>query len=365
MIEDEHIWTPGSFTKNFGWGPPKDGLTKLHEVIQIGFDGKAENVPRKEFRARVAKFGKPDYIPLQFFLYNSVIEKQDYVIADELVFQATNFNHSKDFDKLGMFAFLLSMVGTWKGARANQKRPAEWARHYVMQQLSEKYQWNASRISASDIEAFVTGNPNYKAKGARKVSTNLNYLFGQGKISEFSNNTVARWWTNCVFLALDRSLNERKARGHEVSHHRLLEYLLTSGINQLSGPRSMQRDLASKHLVKLYWACGATSRFSQNSVRELNLVRLPNLAAYVSNDPTPVGAVKLTDPNIQKTVPRFCAQLAKELADFEILEIDDLENLNLETFIRQQTALAIGKINQAGANATMTAEELFKLTREK
>jgi hypothetical protein len=75
-----------------------------------------EDLPRQVFRDRVKDTGLPDYIPLNFFLFNKPINGVDYVICDELVFQALNFPHSKSFDLLALFAFNLSMVGDWKGA---------------------------------------------------------------------------------------------------------------------------------------------------------------------------------------------------------------------------------------------------------
>jgi hypothetical protein len=365
MIEDEDQWRPGSFTKNFGWGPSRDGLLRLHEMINVGFDGKAENVPRKQFRARVKKLGRPDYIALQFFLYNAIEKSEDVVVADELVFQATNFPHSHHFDKLGMFAFLLSLVGRWKSASPNQRRPAEWARHYVQQIVGDEYSWDTSNVTATDIEQYVERDSRFKAEGARKLATNLSYLVVQGRLSEFKTAKVQRWWVNALFLALDRTLRERVALGQEVSESRLYEYLVTSGFNQLSGPRSIQKDLAVKHIIKLYWACGGLVRLSELRTRELEQLRLPHLAAYFSNNPEPIGAVYSGDPAIQKTLPRFCAHLAKELANFEIMELDELESLDIDEFIKKNTRSAIEKLQKAGIKPTLTADQLFKITRDK
>src|SRR5690242_19831776 len=107
MPSDIAEWRPGSFTKNFSWGSAK-GLRELHSVIQTGFGNKLEDVPRAEFRARVRKTGRPDYIPINFFLFNKIKNDQSYLVADELVFQAINFPHSARFDHLALFAFLLS-----------------------------------------------------------------------------------------------------------------------------------------------------------------------------------------------------------------------------------------------------------------
>ena len=122
-------WRPGSFTKNFSWGPPSGGLRQLHESIRVGFDGELKDVPRKIFRNRLTTSGRIDYIPANFFLYNKVVDGVDYIIVDELVFQALEVDHSRRFDRLALTAFNLSNVGRWQGAASYQKYPALWA-HY-------------------------------------------------------------------------------------------------------------------------------------------------------------------------------------------------------------------------------------------
>ena len=148
-------WRPGSFTKNFSWGDSREGLRQLHQIIRSGFNDTMEDVPRALFRERVAQIQRPDYIAINFFLFNKVHQGEDYIIADELVFQALNFPHSADFDKLGLFAFNFSLVGKWKGASSFQSRPALWAQHYVADRVAQEFNWNTHRVSADDIQAFV------------------------------------------------------------------------------------------------------------------------------------------------------------------------------------------------------------------
>ncbi len=38
MSDASEDWKPGSFTKNFTWGPVGDGLLRLHESIRLGFN---------------------------------------------------------------------------------------------------------------------------------------------------------------------------------------------------------------------------------------------------------------------------------------------------------------------------------------
>ena len=215
MAEPEE-WHPGSFTKNFSWGPEDRGLRELYDVIRAGFDNRLDDVPRRLFRERVNASGRPDYIPLNFFLFNKIKAGVDYVIVDELVFQAVNFRHSNAFDKLALFAFNLSLVGHWRAERAYQSRPALWASHYVADRLGLEFGWDARRVSADDIQRFISADPRYKAKTSRKVATNLNYLYKQGKITDLRSARAERWWLSALFLALDRMIEEKEAGGRIV-----------------------------------------------------------------------------------------------------------------------------------------------------
>src|SRR3954470_3994669 len=163
MAEPEE-WHPGSFTKNFSWGDSKEGLRQLHDIIRTGFGDTMADVPRALFRERVAYAGRPDYIAINFFLFNKTKDGTDYLIADELVFQALSFEHSSEFDKLGLFAFNFSLVGKWRGASSYQSRPALWAQHYVADRVARDFNWKISNVNADDIQAFVGNDPRYRGK---------------------------------------------------------------------------------------------------------------------------------------------------------------------------------------------------------
>jgi hypothetical protein len=364
MMAAPEEWRPGSFTKNFSWGPKEDGLKQLHEIIRLGFADKMENVPRNVFRNRVERAGRPVYIPINFFLFNKIIDRADYIVADELVFQALNFDHSRDFDKLGLFAFNYSYVGKWKGAEEYQSRPALWAHHYIADRVAEIFNWNLSRVSADDIEQFVQSDRRYHAKTARKLATNLNYLYQIGRLSEFRSDRVERWWVNALFLALDRLIEDRVSRGLNTSSKDWPAYLDRSNFHFISGKRSVEKDLATRHLLKLYDACGGRERFSEEEVRERQKLLLPDIQ-WFTNQQEPIAAIHPSNPRIVKTIPRACAMLAKYIAGFIDLDLDQLENLNLDEFIRTQTRRAINNLTERGISPKMSVEELMKLTRGK
>lgn len=361
MVEAED-WRPGSFTKNFSWGDSKDGLRQLYEIIRVGFDDTMEDVPRALFRERVAHTRRPDYIAINFFLFNKIIQGKDHIIADELVFQALNFPHSADFDKLGLFAFNFSLVGKWKGAASFQSRPALWAQHYVADRVAQQYNWDTHRVSADDIQAFVRNDPRYHGETSRKLATNLNYLYLAGRLSELNETTVQRWWTSALFLALDRLIEERSLRQEGASTSQYSSMLDRSRFHFISGRRSVEKDLATKHLLRLYDACGGRARFTDSEVKARQKVLLPDLHWFANRD-EPMGAVHPTNHRIVKIIPRACAMLAFYLADFISLDLDELDAMDIDEFVRSRTKEALEKLRAAGISPTMSAEDLMRLTR--
>lgn len=355
------VWRPGSFTKNFSWGRPSAGLVELYDVIRLGFDGKMADVPREEFRERVSTTGRPDYIPINFFLFNKTIKGVDYLCADELVFQAINWDHNSRFDKLALFAFILSFVGRWTGARKGQRRPAMWANAYVRERIAQLHNWDTSIVSADDIEAFVRNDIRYQAETTRKLATNLNYLFIGGRLQDFPASKIDRWWVDCLFLALDRIIEDRLLDRERTASNELAPLLQRYAFLELTGRKTLEKELAIKHLVRLYEACGGRQRFSEEATLERTKT-LVDEVQYFANDPRPRGAVHKTNPNILKSIPAACAMLAR-YAGFELLSPDELEDFNLEEFIRKRTQTALAQIEASGVKPSMTAEELMKLSR--
>lgn len=357
-------WRPGSFTKNFSWGSTDDGLRQLHEIIRVGFNNTPEDVRRSVFRNRVAKTGRPDYIPINFFLFNRIINGVDYLIADELVYQAITADHSTRFDKLALHAFNLSYVGIWKGADDFQRYPALWAYHYIKKRVAQDFKWDVSKISADDIESFVSQDRRYAAKTARKLATNLNYLYRVGRLADFADGRVDRWWVDALFLTLDRLVEDRQIDGEHTSDDQYRSLLVQSGFQNIAGHPSLEKEMAIGHIVRLYAECGGRQRFSDEYVKERSVLRIPDLQWFAANDPRPQGAVHPTNPRILKSIPRACAFLAK-YAGFSVIDADEMAQFDPLEFIREHTARALAELEQSGIEPTMTAEELMKITRDR
>jgi hypothetical protein len=364
-MNENSEWRPGSFTKNFSWGAKARGLVELYQTLRLGFDGVVEDTRRDVFRERVRASGRPDFIPINFFLFNKTIRGVDYVVADELVFQALTSKHSHRFDKLALFAFNLSYAGKWTRARNEQRRPALWANHYIRDRVARDFDWDTTKISSDDIERFVGTDERYKAQGARKLATNLNYLYQLGRLKELNTSRVERWWVDALFLTLDRLIEDRRIDGGQPGEGQFSSLLAQASFAELSGRRSLEKDLAARHLVRLYTECGSRERFSEEHVKERTELRIGDLEGYVgnANDDRPFGAVHPTNPNILKSIPRACAMLAT-YAGFEVVDADELAAFDPGEFIRRHTQAALMRLAQQNVVPTMSAEELMRLTRD-
>jgi hypothetical protein len=356
------VWRPGSFTKNFSWGT-NDGLKALYDHIRVGFDNQIVDVPRELYRKRVKSINRPDFIPLNFFLFNQKKGGVDHIIVDELVFQALSSDHSALFDKLALFAFNFSHAGTWSKAAEYQRFPSLWATHYIVDRLAGQNHWQAQTVNASDIGSFLSNSPSYKAETSGKVSTNLNFLYNLGKLSEFSNKRIERWWVDCLFLALDRIIADRAIDGLGTEPESLPSYLLKSHFLPLTGPTTTEKTFAMAHLMSLYNVCRGRERFSDEAIADRIQVTVPEYFGSLQNDPSPIGAVHPTNPRILKSIPRLCGALAESIG-FKVINSIQLESFDADQFIKQQLKDAKNALAGSGIKPTMTAEELHRLTRE-
>lgn len=165
-------------------------------------------------------------------------------------------------------------------------------------------------------------------------------------------------------MTLDRLIEDRRIDGIETRESQYRTILDKSGFGDISGQRSLEKDLAITHLIRLYTECGSRDRFSEEYVRERSVLRIADLQWFAANDPRPQGAVHPTNPRILKSIPRACAFLAK-YAGFSVINADEMAEFDPIEFIRQHTAAALAQLEQDGVKPTMTAEELMKLTRDR
>ncbi len=360
--ESQKNWYPGSFTKNFTWGKPEDGLLQLYTSIRVGFDNKFEDVDRQTFIQRIERLNRPFHIPANFFLFNEIRGNQSFLVADELVFHALEFDHSKDFDRLALIAFLLSLAGAWKGARSFQRWPSLWAKYFVIEKLSDS-QWSDIKFSADNIEEYLLLDRRYQAETSRKVATNLNYMFGNVDISSLDSKRVEQWWVSAVFLVLDRAIRDRKIDNISTSDGELEKVLSATKFSSISGPRSLEKELAIPHIIELYKACGREMRFDLETVDDLTS-QIRDGEPYRPNSSVPIGAAHPSNFRIRTLIPRMCAMLAM-YAGFVTFEVDETEDLDTKGFIQRKLEEALVKLKEYGIRPVMSVSELIKITRDR
>ncbi len=356
-------WRPGSFTKNYSWGSPGSGLKQLYDSIRVGFDYTLEPVRREVFRDRIQRLNRPDFIPVNFFLMNEIRDGASYLIVDELVFQALTSPHSGQFDRLALYVFNLSKVGHWKGAKSYQSEPALWAKRYIQQRVSKKFQWDVSRISADDIEEFVRSSPYYTGKTTRKLATNLNYLYQIGRLREISKERLERWWLSALFATLDRFADPVPEFDDPLSFASLHSVLTDAGFWELSGARTSAKEVSANYFVTLYLACAGRSRFNSDlmSEREANLA--PQHRSNEELTLNPVGVLHPSNPNARNTIPHAARILAQYLAGFEVFEAEDLESFDVESYVRLNTQSALDKLKQRDIRPKLKSDDVSKIMR--
>src|SRR6185437_6009720 len=130
---------PGSFTKNFAWGGR--GFKNLYDAIRSGYGSTLRAVKRDDWRKNSGiDDSSLDLIPINFFLHNL----KGRMSVDELVFQAIHRPHTKDFDRLALFAFHLNRVGV--PPLRGPSRPALWASEFVKQILWQNGAWQTAAL---------------------------------------------------------------------------------------------------------------------------------------------------------------------------------------------------------------------------
>lgn len=336
MADYSDNWHPGSFTKNFGWGKEEKGLSALHRAIRVGFKNDKEDIPRKLFRDRLADNNINSYIPANFFLFNYSDSGKDWIAYDELTFQALNFKHSIDFDRLGLFAFNLSLVGYWRGAQDYQRRPALWSNRYIVERLAQQHAWDVTKVSANDIQLFLEADTRYRASTSRKLSTNLFYLYRLGRLEEFVANKIERWWMNASFLAADRFI--RLGISRRLTVESLHEAFNEFDFIPLSGGSTVEKAYALSRLLGMYVSVGGAERFSKS---------MEAIKSGATNDSRPYGLVDKKLPRAPKTLPAGVANVLEWLdASYEHLDYEELNEFEVDSFVRESSLRALNFLRE-------------------
>ena len=103
-------------------------------------------------------------------------------------------------------------------------------------------------------------------------------------------------------------------------------------------------------------------RFSDDAVRERQKILVPEIQQF-ANNPEPIGTFHPTDPLARNAIPRACSVLATYSAGFKTIELEDLENFDVDSYVRDKTKNALESLGRRKIRPDMSAEELLAMTR--
>ena len=272
-------YTPGSFSKNFGWHGT--GLRKLHTAIRSAFHGTLAPIDRQSFRADSGVEDSIVLIPINFLLHNH----SGYLSVDELVYQAIEHEHSLKFDRLALFALNHSRIGSGRNTHTGQpivSRPAMWANEFVRDLLWDGGTWRADALQDDVIDLFLTQRLNATTQVRIKCRSNYRHLFVLCKYRTDTlpviNSGCDQWISSALFLAWDRHILD----GGLDDPESLLGLIDADELYKLLGTTRGMALAQGKLALDSYYAVGRLDRFEHAE---------------------PVGTAPLTDLHQSAEVP--------------------------------------------------------------
>lgn len=257
---------PGSYTKNFGWNQYGPGLVGLYQAIRNGFGTSTAPVTRDAFRRNCGiDDSARQLIPLNFFLHNQVLGGANYVSVDELVRHALFHPHSRQFDRLALFAFHLAWMGQRLGGNAGTSDGAAFANRYVREVLWQGGGWRTAMLAPERVEEAF--DRTILAQGADTVHKCVtNYLFTlqvcglRNQRTPVVNTHAEEWIGPALFLAFDRATFDA---GRSLTHDELLRLVEAEELYKLIGvpPEDVRR--VAVYYVDQYVQLGGTQRRSE------------------------------------------------------------------------------------------------------
>lgn len=91
--------------------------------------------------------------------------------------------------------------------------------------------------------------------------------------------------------------------------------------------------------------------------------RVPN---HLSNEaPTmePVGVLHPSNPSARNTIPHAARVLAQYLADFEVFEAKEIDDFDVETYVKDRTKAALDSLKKKGIKPNIDSDDLTRLMR--
>lgn len=241
------------------------GLQRLHTAVRSGFSDTLAPVKRQEFRSHAGIDDALVLIPINFFLHNC----DGHMSIDELVFQAIEYDHSMQFDRLALFALNLNRVGGGRDARSGREilsRPAMWANEFVREQLWLSGAWQADALSDISLDSFLKGRMEAQAEVRVKCRNNYRHIFklcgywqSASSAPPIINSGAEQWIASALFLAWDRYILDDGTRNKSS----LLNLIDSDELYKLLGVTREYVFAQAKPLVDLYESVGHLDRFGE------------------------------------------------------------------------------------------------------
>lgn len=305
---------PGSYTKNFGWNQYGPGLVGLYQAIRNGFGTSTTPVTRDAFRRNCGiDDSARQLIPLNFFLHNQVLGGANHVSVDELVRHALLHPHSRQFDRLALFAFHLARMGQRLGGNAGTSDGAAFANRYVREVLWQGGGWRTAMLAPEQVEEAF--DRTILAQGIDTVHKCVtNYLFTlqvcglRNQRTPVVNTHAEEWIGPALFLAFDRA-NFDAARN--LAHDELLRLVEAEELYKLIGVPSEDVRRVAAYCVDQYVQLGGTRRRSEV------VVNPTGVAGVYALPPISTGTVEPSAPAWTDESAEDAAQVMRSLRQVE------------------------------------------------
>lgn len=258
-------YSPGSFTKNFGW--EDNGFSKLKNAIADGFRNELLSVERNVWRVGCGvEYFNQALIPLNFFLHNS----NGNISIDELVFRAVARPYSLSFSRLALYAFHLSQVGNYG---RNVARPALWSNRFVREILWTPDGWRNDRLNNDTLRPYIYEQIEGVQRTKHKCFTNYRHfwrLAGYWDAGEAGmiNAVADDWLASALFLTWDRHLID----GGDSDLDALTRVLREEEIHKLLGTSEELLLDAVGEVFDRYRGLGTIERFADIAIAENPIV---------------------------------------------------------------------------------------------
>jgi len=117
-----------------------------------------------------------ELIPLDFFLFSTKGDKDDYVLVDELVQQSVVAPYDRTFDRLALFAFHFAQSGTWRNSIWDDGRVAGWSNEFIREVVWQKDAWQRAALTDERVLEFIASRVHGTDKTHTKMFTNYRHM---------------------------------------------------------------------------------------------------------------------------------------------------------------------------------------------